>query len=126
MKSFLTFIIISMLFVSGCSTLDKGNEVVHYESLGNDVAFVKLSLFESERFLLTLNPLEGKKTNFKGNWAESDGKYILTFTKNVPDFYSLFIDFEGVQVEGRDKIVFSSSLEKLWIWGIYCDRKNLN
>ena len=102
---------------------DKLGEVVtRYESLGNDVAHVVMKFHQTQRFTLTIDPLDKAgdedAITFYGSW-KSDGKALrLVFDEAVNA--NLFEGADQVERISKHQYIMPYEAENVWIYGIQC------
>ena len=107
---------------------------VAYESLGNDVAEVKLYLKKNGSFQLNFKTLEAPvgqddpvKLVYKGNYTstETDGWKTLTFTH--PDFVANGVfdsrKDQGIQIISDKIVKINTDKHTLSMWGLVCEKQ---
>ena len=142
-KNILMLLLVIIFYSCGSkkNVIDASKEVVNvkdaniaYESLGNDVADIKLYLKKNGAFQLYFKTLEAPvgqedsvKLVYKGNYtsSENDGWKTLTFTH--PDFIANGVfdsrKDQGIQIIS-DKIVKINTYKNTFsIWGLVCEKQ---
>lgn len=101
--------------------------VVEYESLGNDFADIKLEMYDNGKFIIRINPKEGKSLKLKGHWERKKNFYEMKFKKSQMALNKLFNmnDPNLFKITGELNVKFRGNLSSLWIWGIQCKRSEL-
>ena len=102
-----------------------GGENLHYQSFGNHVAEIRLSLQENKKFSLYFYSFHDKKMKrYRGSWTKHSKQVRLRF-KGSPDLDELFaanLEKESSSLSILDDHTIRFSLEDngLFIWGVYC------
>lgn len=105
----------------------KKEAVVEYVSLGNDFAKIKMEMYDNGKFIIKINPKDGKSLKLKGHWEKENNFYVLSFKKTNVAVNKLFNmnDPNRFQVLNEMNVKFSGHLSSLWIWGIQCKKSDI-
>lgn len=102
----------------------KKKTIVKYTSLGNDFAQIKMEMFDNGKFIIRIEPKDGKSLKLKGRWEKKGSFYLLNFKRSHVAVSKLFNmnDPNRFEVLDDENVKFSGHLSSLWIWGIQCKR----
>jgi hypothetical protein len=110
------------------------NEVVSYNSLGNGVAKISLSLYENDTFRFDFQSIPQPETDEKATIISEKGNYTTEGSWKILNFkdpnFSLsaifddqYADTSFFEVLDKENVKINISKDILPIWGVVCERQ---
>jgi|SRR5699024_6027873 len=134
LKRFLGIAVISsLLWACGVNkNIRLGEEVLTYNSAGNDIANIYLAFYDNHRFLFEIKPVDPEmeteaQRKEVGTFTEEGSWYLLQFPKKSN--FELKAIFEGEQdadwfeIIDTHQVRIRKNMDAFYLWGILVERQ---